>query len=877
MLSFATLLALNEDSPVHSLSQTAFRFYEDAAVTTTFVNESIDTDPSTGSKLGDTTFVSGGGGYLRFQTATNFTAGQFEYTGSLGQSFIMEADFWAGGGTGADAAWFYWGAALTPTQEDSAQGQYAVVLNEFANSVQLRWDGSVIASALLASLDNSTWRTLRVECEGDTITVAINGVPLFSHTDTTRTLGGTRYGWAGRSGGQNNEHRVRNIFLRDVADPVAIAAQNTNITRTVTSDSPLLLNVRLQEVNGVAGLATDDYQLQYSLNSGSYNSVEAAPVTGTAQTVVSVTGDDARNISGDSTYTNTAATHHLGNFSGTTFVIGWRFQLFVPQGAIIDSANLTMFVSNVNGGTSALVRFHGEDVDNAATFANTTAGKPEGKTKTTASVDHTFTASNWTSVGFQTNSAEIPNLAAIVQEIVDRPGWVSGNFIVITAADNGSTNPGFVGFSTLDSASNRGSKFDIAYHTVNSDAVVGNVTSNMVDTAPTTNRLGAGSGSFVAGGISEDGIVDNLQITASNYTELLYALTVPTAAVANNDTLDFRVLRNGAVLDAYTVTPRITVSKISGATVTPGVATLTTATFTPTVATTNNIAITLNTSSLTLTAFTPSAILNEIVTPGTASLSLSPQTPQVAVSDNKSATPGIATLTTTLRPPTVAATNNLAITLQTASLTLSPQAPNVSATDNKSIALQVTSLSATLHTPTVLHTDNKTATPGTASLTATTYAPNVQVTSSSSIVPGSAPLSTTLHAPTVAATNNIAVTPGTASLTLTTHTPIIDATNNVAITLQTAALSTSAFALTVEVDLGAIEITPGVAAMLTAMFAPAVAVSQNTAVTPGVARLQLRTSYPIVNGAVRERNYYIDSNGAVYWVINQNIGLVERI
>lgn len=70
----------------------------------------------------------------------------------------------------------------------------------------------------------------------------------------------------------------------------------------------------------------------------------------------------------------------------------------------------------------------------------------------------------------------------------------------------------------------------------------------------------AGGGVFLAGKVSEDGLVDNHQITASNYTEYLYSLTLNSAALTDNDTIDFRVLRNEEII-TYAVTPRITVSK----------------------------------------------------------------------------------------------------------------------------------------------------------------------------------------------------------------------------------------------------------------------------------------------------------------------------
>jgi hypothetical protein len=100
--------------------------------------------------------------------------------------------------------------------------------------------------------------------------------------------------------------------------------------------------------------------------------------------------------------------------------------------------------------------------------------------------------------------------------------------------------------------------------TVVPPSVVGFNSANLTDGGATTNLLGSGSGSFVAGKVSEDGLVDDHLLTASNYTEHLYSLTVESDAVGDGDTLDFRVLRNGAPIDTYTVTPRITIVKSSG-------------------------------------------------------------------------------------------------------------------------------------------------------------------------------------------------------------------------------------------------------------------------------------------------------------------------
>ena len=62
--------------------------------------------------------------------------------------------------------------------------------------------------------------------------------------------------------------------------------------------------------------------------------------------------------------------------------------------------------------------------------------------------------------------------------------------------------------------------------------VVGYNDPNLTDGAATTNRLGAGTGSFVAGKVSEDGIADDLGWTANNYTELVYSLKLIAADFA---------------------------------------------------------------------------------------------------------------------------------------------------------------------------------------------------------------------------------------------------------------------------------------------------------------------------------------------------------
>jgi len=100
--------------------------------------------------------------------------------------------------------------------------------------------------------------------------------------------------------------------------------------------------------------------------------------------------------------------------------------------------------------------------------------------------------------------------------------------------------------------------------TTSSSNVKGFASSSLTDGGATTNRLTGGTGTFIAGLVSEDGLADGSDPQAGQFTEYLFALTLIDADTVDTDTLDFRLLRDGSTLDTYTVTPRVTISKSGG-------------------------------------------------------------------------------------------------------------------------------------------------------------------------------------------------------------------------------------------------------------------------------------------------------------------------
>jgi hypothetical protein len=119
--------------------------------------------------------------------------------------------------------------------------------------------------------------------------------------------------------------------------------------------------------------------------------------------------------------------------------------------------------------------------------------------------------------------------------------------------------------------------------TAGSTVVQGFTSADLTDADPTTQRLSAGTGSFIAGEISEtDGLLTDWQLTANNFSELLYAIQVIDADTAVGDSITFRVLRNAGVFNTYSVTPTLTV--VLNAIATPSTVAAVAATPAPTLA-----------------------------------------------------------------------------------------------------------------------------------------------------------------------------------------------------------------------------------------------------------------------------------------------------
>jgi hypothetical protein len=135
------------------------------------------------------------------------------------------------------------------------------------------------------------------------------------------------------------------------------------------------------------------------------------------------------------TGTISANTSDIEMVTGATAQIdGLRFtNITVPQGATILNAYIQFEADETQNEVTNLI-LQGQAADNAPTFT-TTAHDVSARPRTTASAG--WSPVPWTLVGEQGPNERTGDIKAVIQEIVNRPGWVSGNAIAIIVSGTG--------------------------------------------------------------------------------------------------------------------------------------------------------------------------------------------------------------------------------------------------------------------------------------------------------------------------------------------------------------------------------------------------------------------------------------------------------
>jgi len=122
----------------------------------------------------------------------------------------------------------------------------------------------------------------------------------------------------------------------------------------------------------------------------------------------------------------TSSDLELGSDGGTNQIVGMRFtNISVPRGASILNAYIEFEVDET-GSDPTSVLIQGQASDNALAFSSSTYNI-SSRARTTAQIAWNNIAP-WTTLDFKWQT---PNISSIIQEIVRRSAWASGNSIVI--------------------------------------------------------------------------------------------------------------------------------------------------------------------------------------------------------------------------------------------------------------------------------------------------------------------------------------------------------------------------------------------------------------------------------------------------------------
>lgn len=163
-----------------------------------------------------------------------------------------------------------------------------------------------------------------------------------------------------------------------------------------------------------------------------------------------------------------------GDWSGGIRNISLRFpSITIPPGATITSAKVTFIRNSGAGGDRTMhEKITGIAEDNTGVFTpatfGTTVDDARTRSHTSAAVDWDFVVPNSGSSGDVFDSADI---TSIIQEIINRGGWASGNAIGLYFYDDGTTIDKYFDYKYYSSYPSDAPLLTITYETPNSPSV----------------------------------------------------------------------------------------------------------------------------------------------------------------------------------------------------------------------------------------------------------------------------------------------------------------------------------------------------------------------------------------------------------------------
>jgi hypothetical protein len=183
----------------------------------------------------------------------------------------------------------------------------------------------------------------------------------------------------------------------------------------------------------VAGL----YELRLTADDGALTASDIVVITVNPAPVevrVAANSDDAEEKTATGKVSLTSSDLELTTDGTSVQIVGMRFLgVPVPKGATILNAYLQFKVDEISSAAASLT-VQGQAADTTVAFTTATRNVSL-RPRTGASVP--WTPAAWPTVGTAGPDQRTPNIASVIQEIVNRPGWASGNSLVILISGTG--------------------------------------------------------------------------------------------------------------------------------------------------------------------------------------------------------------------------------------------------------------------------------------------------------------------------------------------------------------------------------------------------------------------------------------------------------
>ena len=182
----------------------------------------------------------------------------------------------------------------------------------------------------------------------------------------------------------------------------------------------------------VLDLTADDSELQTS----DTVTITVNPAGGgdTFEVRVAASFDDAEEVASGSMSRTSSDLELMFQPSGDQLAVGMRFLgVTVPVGATITNAYIQFQTDESSGGASSL-SVVGQADANPVTFGS---GANDITNRPTTGASVAWSPPDWNVVGEQGPNQQTPNLAAVIQQIIEVPGWASGNAMVLIITGTG--------------------------------------------------------------------------------------------------------------------------------------------------------------------------------------------------------------------------------------------------------------------------------------------------------------------------------------------------------------------------------------------------------------------------------------------------------